>query len=368
MKLLLKGGRVIDPTSSRDGVGDVLVADGKVAETDTSGATVIDVRGAWVVPGFVDLHSVLSDERDVDAALRGGFTTVVTLPLSDSIHSARLNVVPAAPLTAGLEGNELGEVDDDAVVLSQGFKPISRGGVLRRALKYSRPHGKLLMVHAEDPSLTGPGVIGISLTATRLGLPAVPESAETAVIARDLLILEETGGRLHFAHVTTARGVELIREAKRRGAQISCDVTPHHLLHDVRAAEDYSLDARVWPPLRGEDDVLALRQGLRDGTIDAIACDHVRVDVLDREHPFEQCTPGCEAFAHALTAAVKSELSPSRLVEVLSCAPAKLLGLRHGVAPGLDAALTVIDPASWTIRGTVIGGRHTFDKAEQGRT
>lgn len=353
MKLVLRGGLI-----GGERVGDVAIVDGVIAAGAPTDAQVIDVSGAWVLPGFVDLHSVLRDERDVDAALRGGFTTVVTVPLSQSIDSERLQVLHASPLTQKLAGDELGEVDAQTVCLSQGFKPLPKASVLRRALQYSQH--TLLMVHAEDPSLAGQGVIGAGLTATRLGLPSVPVTAETAVIARDLLVLEETGGRLHFSHVTTARSVELIRDAKKRGLAVSADVTPHHLTKDARLAENYSLDARVWPPLRSESDVAALRIGLADGTIDAIACDHVRVAGLDREHPFEACTPGCEGFEQALPAAALCNLSPSRLVEVLSSAPARLLGLKTGLTPGVSAAITVIEPKDWTVRGTVIGARHTF--------
>lgn len=357
MRLVLRGGLIEGARA-----GDVLIVDGEIAavgaKVDASGARVLELGGAWVLPGFVDLHSVLRDERDVDAALRGGFTTVVTVPLSQSIDSDRLQVLHASALTQKLEGNELGEVDAETVCLSQGFRPLPKASVLRRALQYSQR--ALLMVHAEDPSLAGQGVIGAGLTATRLGLPSVPVTAETAVIARDLLMLEETGGRLHFSHVTAARSVELIADAKRRGLNVSADVTPHHLTKDARLAENYALDARVWPPLRAESDVLALRAGLADGTIDAIACDHVRVAALDREHPFEACAPGCEAFEQALSAAARCRLSPARLVEVLSTTPARLLGLRTGLTPGVSAAITVIEPKDWTVRGTVIGERHTF--------
>ncbi|MGV3622199.1 MAG: amidohydrolase family protein [Archangium sp.] len=353
MKLVLRGGLL-----NGERTGDVSIIDGVISTQIDTDAHVVDVTGAWVVPGFIDLHSVVRDERDVDAALRGGFTTVVTVPLSQSIDSDRLQVLHASPLTQKLAGDELGEVDAQTVCLSQGFKPLPKAGVLRRALQYSPT--TLLMLHAEDPSLAGQGVIGAGLTATRLGLPSVPVTAETAVIARDLLILEETGGRLHFSHVTTARGVELIRDAKRRGLKVSADVAPHHLTKDARIAEGYPLDARVWPPFRSEGDVAALRAGLADGTIDAIACDHVRVAALDREHPFEACLPGCEGFEQALPAAVACGLSAARLIDALSLAPARLLGLNAGLKPGLAASLTIIEPKDWTVRGTVIGTRHTF--------
>lgn len=360
MRLVLRGGRLIDPAARRDGAGEVLIVAGEIAavgpKVDVAGAKVIELDGAWVSPGFVDLHSVLRDERDLEAALRGGFTTVVAAPESTKLRSDRLQVLTAAPLTRRLEGEELGETPSEAACLSQGFRPLVKSGVLRRALQYSASRGKLLVLHAEDPSLTGAGVLGEGITATRLGLPSVPVAAEAAVIARDLLILEETGGRLHFAHVTTARSVDLLRAAKQRGLQVSCDVTPHHLTRDDRAAEGYALEARVWPPLRSAADVKALALGLADGTIDAVACDHVRVDVLDREHPFEACAPGCEAFEQALPAVLGLDLPPLRAVEVLSSAPARLLGLTSGLVPGHRAALTIIDPKARSVRHTFSAG------------
>lgn len=369
MRLVLRGGRLLDPAARRDGVGEVLIVAGEIAavgpKVDLAGAKVIELDGAWVSPGFVDLHSVLRDERDLEAALRGGFTTVVAAPESTKLRSdhpsrresaARLQVLTAAPLTRNLEGEELGETPSEAACLSQGFRPLVKSGVLRRALQYSASGGKLLVLHAEDPSLTGAGVLGEGITATRLGLPSVPVAAEAAVIARDLLILEETGGRLHFAHVTTARGVDLVRAAKQRGLQVSCDVTPHHLTRDDRAAEGYALEARVWPPLRSAFDVKALAAALADGTIDAVACDHVRVDVLDREHPFEACAPGCEAFEQALPAVLGLDLPPLRTVEVLSSAPSRLLGLTSGLVPGHRAALTIIDPKARSVRHTFCAG------------
>jgi dihydroorotase len=359
VKLVLRGGRLLDPAARRDGAGEVLVVDGQFAavgpSVDAAGAKVIELGGAWVSPGFVDLHSVLRDERDLESALRGGFTTVVAAPESARLRSDRLQVLAAAPLTRKLEGEELGEIPADAACLSQGFRPLVKSGVLRRALQYSASRGKLLVLHAEDPSLTGAGVLGEGLTATRLGLPAVPVAAEAAVVARDLLILEETGGRLHFAHLTSARSVELIRAAKQRGLQVSADVTPHHLTFDDRAAEGYALEARVWPPLRSQADVKALGLGLSDGTIDAVACDHVRVDVLDREHPFEACAPGCEAFEKALAAVLSLGLAPLRAIEVLSTAPARLLGLSAGLVVGQRAALTVVDPKARAVTGVLSG-------------
>lgn len=371
MRLLLRNGRLVDPASKLDSTGDLLVADGVIhaigpSITDVN-AHVIELDGAWVCPGFIDMHSVVRDERDVQAALNGGFTTVIAAPESPKLRTDLLELLPASALTRNLEGQELGEVPDTAVCLSQGFKPIARAGVLRRALQYSASRGKLIVVHAEDPSLTGVGVIGEGLTATRLGLPTVPDSAESSVIARDLEILAETGGRLHFAHVTTERGLSLIRAAKARSLEVSCDVTPHHLTGDTRLAEGYALEARVWPPLRSERDVAALRAGLADGTVDAIACDHVRVDILEREHPFEACAPGCESFEQAVPAAWALGLPAARLVELFSAGPARLLGLPSGLGKGRAARLSIIDASLAKARGVVIGTQHTLHFGTEGR-
>ncbi|MBL8912391.1 MAG: amidohydrolase family protein [Archangium sp.] len=359
--MILRGARLIDPNTRTDTKTDLVIRDGKIADKANAGEAVIDLDGCWIAPGFIDLHSVLRDESELASAIRGGFTTVVAAPESaSSVKSDQIRVLRAAPLTRGLEGNELGEVAATTLCLSQGFKPLNRAGVLRRALQYS--NRTLLVLHAEDPSLTGAGVIGEGLTPTRLGLPSVPVAAESSIIARDLQILEETGGRLHFAHVTTARSVELIRHAKARGLSVSADVTPHHLTRDTSAAEDYSLTARVWPPLRSPADLAVLKAGLLDGTIDAIACDHVKVDVLDREHAFEACAPGCEAFEAAVATAFALELPPARLVEVFASAPARLLGLAASLAVGSEARLTVLDPRTRSVRGVVSGRFNTLEK------
>ena len=171
MRLVLRGGRLLDPSARRDGVGEVLIVDGQLAavgqKVESAGAQVIELDGAWVAPGFIDLHSVVRDEADLAAALRGGFTTVIAAPESPRLRSDGPVLLAAAPLTRRLEGDELGEVPSDAPCLSQGFRPLVRSGVLRRALQYSASHGKLLVLHAEDPSLTGSGVLGEGLTATR---------------------------------------------------------------------------------------------------------------------------------------------------------------------------------------------------------
>ena len=362
--ILLRGGRVLDPTNGLDAVQDVLIRDGIIAalgpSLDPQGARVIDVKGCWVTPGLVDLRSLVRDERDVRAALAGGFTTLLASPESPLAGSPLLTLRRASALTSGLEGEELGELPDNEICVSQGFKPLAKGGVLRRALQYLSPWSPLVMLHAEDPTLTGRGLLGEGETATRLGLLAVPSTAETSVVARDLAIVEETGARVHFSHLTCARSVALVREAKQRGLKVSADVTPHHLTLDDSAAEGFSLAARVWPPLRSKADVQALVAGLKDGTIDAVAADHVRVDVLDREHPFEQCAPGCESFETAF-AQVAARVDVRRAVDALTAAPARLLRIEAGhLTKGARADVAVFDAESRATRLTLVGGARRY--------
>jgi dihydroorotase len=366
--LVIEGGLVVDPAAGRGASRDLFVREGVICDgaADLGAASApskLDARGKWVLPGFIDLRAQLRSERDVSLALAAGVTAVLTSPEYPPFATARLRSLAAAPLTRNLEGEELGEVPEGARCLSNGFRPIARAGVLRRALQYAEPWQLLVMVHAEDLSLTGRGVLGEGAVATRLGLFGVPTATETSMVARDLEVLATVGGRLHFAHLTCARSVALVREAKQRGLKVSADVTPHHLTLDVRAAEGFSLAARVWPPLRDVEDVWALRQGLEEGTIDAVASDHQAIDLLEREHPFEQCSPGCESYLTLLERVLALDLSRERLAQVLSSSPAALLGIEGGtLVVGARADVVVIDPATRSLEATVVAGEIRYCK------
>ncbi len=359
--LFLRQGRVVDPVTGVDAVLDVRISSGRVLEAGPTlhprSERVIDASGRWVLPGLVDLRATLHDEADVEHALKGGMTSVLLTPESPLVHSARLHVRQARPLTQGLKGEELGEVGENGSVLSNGFAPITRAGVLRRALQYSKPFGALLMVHPEDPSISGRGLLGEGATATRLGLLGVPAAAETAVVARDLEVLKGTGGRLHFSHLTCARSVELVRAAKAQGLTVTCDATAHHLTLDDTTANGFSLLARVWPPLRSAADVAALRAGVVDGTIDAIVSDHQRVEPLDLEHPFEQSTPGVDAYGAFMQRVLSLELPAPVLARRLSVRPSELLGWgARSVAVSSVADITVVDPRTKTVHATIVAG------------
>ncbi len=367
--LVLRGGRVIDPKQKIDRPADLVIREGRVAEVIAPGqpagnVEALDVKGLWVLPGFIDLRCVVRDQADLQDALEGGYTTLVSSPDSEALVSPHVRVLRAGALTKNVEGEELGEVAADTVCLSNGSRPIVRGGLMRRALQYSRPLKIPVMVHAEDPSLSGRGVLGEGFVATWLGLPSVPPSAEVSVVARDLALLEEQGGRLHFSHLTCAGSVRLVKDAQARGLAVTADATPHHLTLTDEAARGYAMEARVWPPLRPAADVAALVAAVRDGTIGAIASDHQRVDPVDREHPFDQSAPGIESLAHAFQRVAALKLEPSLLVRLFSTGPAEILDLEGGtLATNTRADLTIVDPAYARVRYTLIGGEVRFTGA-----
>ncbi len=370
VNLVLRGGRVIDPKQGVDRPSDLVIREGRIAELIAPGQPAgnletLDVKGLWVMPGFIDLRCVLKDSTDLSAALEGGYTTLVASPDSERVASRFVRVLRAAALSKRVEGEELGEVPADAVCLSNGSRPIVRGGLMRRALQYSRPLKIPVMVHAEDPSLSGRGVLGEGFVATWLGLPSVPASAEVSVVARDLALLEEQGGRLHFSHLTCAGSIRLLRDARLRGLAVTADATPHHLTMTDEAARGYAIEARVWPPLRPAADVAALVAAVRDGTIEAVASDHHRVDSVDREHPFDQSAPGADVLAHAFARVAALGLDPGLLAKLFSSGPAAILNLEGGsLALNTRADLTIVDPARMRVRYTLIEGEARFTGVE----
>ena len=299
-----------------DGIRTVVLRDGKVAEVAErveapSGALVVDARGKWVTPGFVDLHVHLREPGQeykenvatgTRAAVAGGFTSVCampnTVPANDNTSVTELmlaraaaaglaRVYPVGAATKGRKGEELAEYGElktaGCVALSDDGSPVMSSGLMRRALEYARAFGLPLAVHEEDLHLVGKGVMNEGPTATRLGLKGVPAQAEDVIVARDLLLAEYTGARYHVAHASTLGTVRLLREAKSRGLAVSAEVTPHHLLLTDVSVIGYDTFCKVNPPLREEADIEALRSALADGTIDAIATDHAPHTSLEKE-------------------------------------------------------------------------------------
>jgi dihydroorotase len=421
-RILVRGGRVLDPSAERDERADVLIEDGRIAavapELPSEGAEVIDGAGCWVAPGFIDLHSHLREpgqeyKEDIGtggrSAVAGGFTAVScmanTQPVNDdpattdfiidrANHDSPARVYPVAAATKGLRGEVMTEMsalmDAGAVAFSDDGKTIMDSGVMRHVLEYSRLVAAPVITHAEDRTLVSGGVVNEGPISTRLGLPGNPAIAEDVLVARDLMLAEFTGAHLHVAHVSTRGAVELIRRARERGANVTAEVAPHHLTLTDEVALSYDTHAKVAPPLRSAADRDACRAGLVDGTLDAIATDHAPHAQHEKELDFIEAPPGMigfeTAFAVVMDLVRAGELSPLELVRRLATNPARIIGRPGGtLARGAVADLTLVDPerewrydpakgysksrnSPWAghtlvgrVTATIVGGRLVYD-------
>lgn len=358
-RLLLKGGHVLDAAQKLDGPSDLAIVDGEIDFQGGAPATeTLDVSGCFVMPGFIDLRCHVRDPDDLRAALRGGFTTVLTTPDSASFSFEAVRVIRPGYLTHPTTG-ELEDSPKDFRVLSNGYRPVSDAAVMRRALQYCAEMHALAMSHAEEPSLSVNGTLGDGPTADRLGLLGVPASAETVAVARDLLLLEETGGRLHFSHLTTARALALLLEAKGRGLRVTADVALSHLVAFDEVAARYQRLARVHPVLHSRADRSALIEGVRTGAIDAVASDHVSRVVEDQ--PFEACSPGRAAHPGLWRALLGTELPPAVAAAALTAGPARVLGLDLGhLRDGARADVTIVDRETAEVRYVFSAGVMRF--------
>jgi dihydroorotase len=391
-RVLLRGGRLVDPASGHDGVADVLVHGTVVAEVgpglEAAGAKAVDCGGLVVCPGFVDLHVHLREPGREDAetietgsraAALGGFTAVCPMPNTDPVAdnagvvemvAARgrevglVDVFPVGAVTLGQRGAELAELGamarSAAAVdcFSDDGHPIREARLLRLALEYARAFDAVVADHAEDASLTDGAQMHEGEVSAMLGLAGWPAAAEEMVVARDLLLAALTGGRLHLCHVSTANAVELVRAAKGRGVRVTAEAAPHHFTLTDDAVAGYDPVFKVNPPLREKADVEAVRQGLADGTLDAIATDHAPHAREDKEVEWSAAPPGMLGLETAAGLALTELVGPGYLelpvaVERLTAGPARCRRLPgHGgpVTPGAPANLTVLDPAArWTV-------------------
>jgi dihydroorotase len=387
--IVLRGGRVLDPARNVDERADLLLRDGRIEKVGPgldvgSGkdTRIIDVRDLWVVPGLIDLHTHLREpgqeyKEDIAtgtaAAAAGGFTAVCampnTVPPNDTravteliVQRARevgvVRVYPIGAISRGLAGETLAEMGElkeaGCVAVSDDGRPVSNGELMRRALEYARGLGLTVIQHCEDLDLSGGGSMNEGAVSARTGIKAQPAAAESTMIARDLELVQLTGARYHVAHISAAESVRLVREAKRRGLPVTCEVTPHHVTLTDEACSDYDTFTKCNPPLRTAADIEALCEALADGTVDAIATDHAPHSPVEKELEFENAAFGMLGLETALPLCLdlvrRGLLTPSALISLLSSRPAAVLGLPGGqLAPGAPADVTVIDPeVAWS--------------------
>lgn len=389
MKRLIRGGRVIDPSQAMDGVFDLLIEDGMVAKIaehiEDSGAEVIDAAGLCVLPGLVDIHCHLRDpgfeyKEDIATGTRsaaaGGFTSVCCMPNTSPVNDCAavtryilerartvgngVNVYPIGAISKGLKGTELAEIGTmkaaGVVAVSDDGKPVVNANLMKLALLYADHFDVPIVSHSEDPDLTDGGVMNEGYMSTLLGLRGTTRAAEEVMIARDILLAEAYGKRIHLCHVSTKGGVQLVREAKARGVRVTAETAPHYIGATDEWVRDYDTNTRVNPPLRTEEDRLAVIAGLVDGTLDCIATDHAphHADEKNVEYPLAASgMVGFEtAFAVCYTELVeKGYMDVNRLVSLMTVNPARILNLPAGtLAPGARADVALADIGErWTV-------------------
>jgi dihydroorotase len=422
MTILIKGGTVIDP-GRVNGPADVLIENGKIAAVGQklkapAGSQVIDATGRVVLPGFIDLHVHFREpgfeyketiQSGAAAAVAGGFTSVCCMPNTSPVNdnqsitefildkaraAGMANVFPIGAITKGSEGKELAEIGDlrraGCVAISDDGLPVMNSLVMRRAMEYAIAFDVPVVDHCEDLHLSEGGCMNEGLVATQLGLPGMPAAAEDVMVARNLALAELTGARLHLAHLSTAGSVRMVRDAKARGIRVTAEACPHHFMLTEEACCGYNTHAKMSPPLRTGADVQAIKEGLRDGTIDVIATDHAPHAAQEKQQEFAAAPNGIvgleTAWPLTLTLVEEGVLSLETAVAKLTTEPARAFGLKKGtLAPGADADVVVadlqenweVDPArfrsksrntpfaGWKVKGrirtTIVGGKIVFE-------
>jgi len=384
MRLLIKNGRVVDPGSGIDETLDLLIADGKIIKIEprleAGDCTVIDASRLVVVPGLIDIHVHLREPgfehketiaTGTRAAARGGFTTICCMPntnpindnsrittgiIEEALKSSPVNVHPIAAVTRSSKGEDLTDMADlakaGAIAFSDDGKPVANSRVMKKAIEKATSLGRLIIDHCEDLKLAGDGVMNEGPAAERFGLRGIPASAETIMIARNIVLAAETGGRVHIAHMSTAGGVEAVREAKKRGLKVSAEATPHHLTLTEDSLATHDPDFKMNPPLRSKADVEALLKGVADGTVDVIATDHAPHTREEKAKGIDRAPFGVIGLETAVSVILdrlvsRGLISLSRFVELMSLNPARLLGLKGKgrIAVGQEADLTLLNLA-----------------------
>ncbi|GAB4251872.1 MAG: dihydroorotase [Acidobacteriota bacterium] len=422
MTLLIRGGRVLDPAQGLDGGADVLVEDGKVKGVGKiqpkKNWDILEAKGLLVTPGLVDMHVHLREpgyeeketiETGVRAAVAGGFTSVACMPNTDPVNDCEAvtryirekarevnlaNVFPVGAITKKSAGQELAEMGEmvraGAVAFSDDGRPVTNNQIMRRALEYARIFDVPILDHCEDPQLAARGCMNEGRVSTELGLRGANSVAEEIQVVRDFLLARLTGGRVHICHLSAKESLQWVRRAKAEGVALTCEVAPHHFVLTDEAVRSYDTNYKMNPPLRTQEDVDALLEGLADGSIDCIASDHAPHLREDKEVTFDEAANGIVGLETTVSLVWhflvhKEVVSPLRAVELLSTNPSRILKLGRGsLEEGRPADITLIDPEKevvvdvtkfqskgrncpyhgWELRGapvmTIVAGRVVF--------
>jgi dihydroorotase len=382
MTILLKGGEVVDPDQDLNKKADVLLEKGQVARLGRIGAQegwrVIDVSGMYVMPGLIDMHVHLREpgqeyketiETGARAAVAGGFTSIACMPNTDPVNDCEAitryilekarqanlaNIYPVGAITKGSDGKELAEIGEmvssGAVAISDDGKPVKNNQIMRRAMEYSRIFDVPVLDHCEDCDLAAHGVMNEGAVSTELGLRGMHAAAEELDVIRDIMLSRLTGARIHICHISCEESLNAVRDAKAQGLKVTCEVAPHHFTLTDENVRTYDPNYRMNPPLRTGNDVETMISGLADGSIDCIATDHAPHAQIDKDLTFEEAANGVIGLETSVPLVWehlvrKDVISISRMVELMSLNPSRILGLNRGTLKvGSVADVTVIDP------------------------
>ncbi|MBI3600227.1 MAG: dihydroorotase [Nitrospinae bacterium] len=381
-KILIKNGRVIDPANKIDAVLDILIENGKIIKVgksislQPSAFSLIDASNKLVTPGFIDIHVHLREpgyeyketiKTGTEAAAAGGFTAIACMPNTKPVNDNQsvtdfildkakkegvVNVYPVGAITKGLKGEELSEIGElksaGIVAISDDGKPVMNSELMRRAMEYAAMFDLPVISHCEDLHLSEGGVMNEGFISTELGLKGIPNAAEVVMVARDIALAEITGARLHIAHVSASGSIMLIRDAKFRGVKVTCETAPHYFTLTDKDVNGYNTNAKMNPPLRSEGDFLAVREALREGTIDVIATDHAPHESSEKEVEFDRAPFGIAGLETALPLTLKyvneGAMPLNDAIAKFTVNPARILGLNKGtLSEGADADITIID-------------------------
>lgn len=382
MRILIKNGRVIDPSTKLDVMGDIFINNGIIVEVGQNikldADTIIEANGNWVVPGLIDIHVHLRDPgyeyketiaTGSNSAASGGFTTICCMPNTSPVidnevvveyiklkaeKESCVHILPIGSITKGQEGMELAEIGSMAKVgicaISEDGMSVLNSGLLRKAMLYAKMFEIPVFSHCEDPALAGSGVMNDGETAALLGMKGIYRESEEVIVARDIILARSTGVKLHLCHLSTKGSIQLLREAKHRGEKLTAEVCPHHFTLTDQAVEGYDSNTKVNPPLRTKEDIDAIKLAFKEGIIDVIATDHAPHHIDEKNCEYDKAANGIVGLETAVALGItelvnQGFLSPMELVEKMSTNPSKVLGIHKGtLGVGQMADITIINP------------------------